>query len=247
MKQRLIGLLVVAGALLSIDAMAQGKVYVISEEGRRIYGSKLTANANGDLELTMRDGRAKQKFRKGNYKGAYIPIPQEVRKLQAAFSQGAFDHIDKNAEDAVKRYGYLGWGDMIMIIRAKVALDRGNPQEALEFLKRGRQYNLMHAALWRGTVAETYVDLEQYDKAEKWLDGLLKRVDDIGQAAALFNLKGEMRAKQGREKEAVLEYLKVVLLLDKQEAGTKYKQARDNVVKLLKEMNDSRYKEFEQM
>lgn len=247
MKSALYILSLFALTLLPTVVMAQDRPFVITEEGNRVNGTALEADRQGNLTLTLVDGRVKRRFRKGTYRAAYVPRPDIVRKLQAAFSQGEFDYIDQNAEAALQEYGYLGWGDMIMYIQAKVALDRQKPQQALEYLKRGQEYPGIHDELTQRALAETYVALEDYDKAGAIIDRALKGTDSQIMLTALFNLRGDMLAAQGRRKEAVLEYMKTVLLFDKGSVGRNYEQARDRMVDLMKGMNDLRYKEFENL
>lgn len=248
MKSALTTLSLVLLSILPATAFAQSRrPFVITEEGNRVYGSELTADRQGSLSLTIGEGRGTRRFKKGNYKAAYVPRPDEVRKLQAAFSKGEFKYIDENADKVLEQYGYLGWGDMIMYIRAKVALDRNKPQQALEYLKQGREYASIHKSLTARALAETYVALKDYGKAERQISTVLSETDKDSTLAAMFNLKGDLRAAQGRKKEAVLEYMKTVLLFDKQSAEKNYEQARENMVELMKDMNDRRYQNFENL
>lgn len=234
-------------SILPAAAFAQGKPFVITGEGNKVYGTELKADRQGNLSLSLEDGRVTRRFKKGTYKGAYVPRPSEVRKLQAAFSQGEFKHIDQNADDVLEEYGYLGWGDMIMYIRAKVALDRNKPQEALEYLKRSKEYPPMHDEYNARALAQAYVDLEDYDKAERQIDKVLDDAEKKTVMVEMFNLKGKLRAAQDRDKEAVLEYMKTVLLFDKKSVGDRYEQARKSMVELMKDMNDRRYQNFENL
>ncbi len=247
MKSTLTTLSFVLLSILPVAAFAQGRPFVITGEGNRVYGSELKADGQGNLTLTLGEGRVTRRFKKGNYKAAYVPRPTEVRKLQAAFSKGEFKYIDQNAADVLEEYGYLGWGDMIMYIQAKVALDRQKPQQALEYLRRSQDYPGIHDVLTARALAETYVALEDYDKAERQIEKVLNEVDNEATLAEMFNLKGEMRAAQDRKEEAVLEYMKTVLLFDKKTTGGKYEQAREKMVELMKDMNDRRHQKFENL
>ncbi len=248
MKSTLTTLSLVLLSLLPVTAFAQqGKPFVITEEGNRVYGSKLEADRQGNLTLNLEEGRVTRRFKKGRYRAAYVPRPKSVRNLQAAFTDGEFGYIDENADKILQQYGYLGWGDMIMYIRAKVALDRNKPEQALKHLKEGQEYPGIHKALTARALAETYVALEDFDKAERQIGRVLDETDKAGMLAAMFNLKGDLRAAQGREKEAVLEYMKTILLFDKKEAGDNFEQARKSMVELMKDMNDRRYQKFENL
>jgi predicted negative regulator of RcsB-dependent stress response len=235
---------------VSLTAFAQGKVYVITNEGHRVYGTGLQADRQGNLKLEIEEGKVTRPFQKGEYRAAYTPLPTAVRNLQAAFSKGEFDYIDKRAGEALEKYGYLGWGTMILYIRAKVALDRNEPQQALEYLKRANEYPAISQLriYWYQGMAETYVALQEYDDANRYIEQILKHVENPKMVAAMFNLKGDINAAQDKKREAALQYMKNVLLFDREEIGQNtYETAKNKLVELLREMNDARYREFENL
>jgi len=65
-------------------------------------------------------------------------------------------------------------------------------------------------------------------------------------AAFAFNLRGQIREAQGQKKEAVLEYLKTVLLFEgKGKIRRDREMARLKAIALMKELNDPRAAKIE--
>ena len=70
---------------------------------------------------------------------------------------------------------------------------------------------------------------------------------DNDTAAFAFNVRGQILNGQGKKKEAVLEYLKTLVLFKPGIAPRERQNARQQVVALLKEMNDARWQFFEKV
>ena len=69
------------------------------------------------------------------------------------------------------------------------------------------------------------------------------RTTDPKVAAFVFNARGELLQKEGKPKEAILQYLKTVLLFDKS-VGSVRQDAYKEVVGILEELKDNRAASF---
>lgn len=238
----------ILAALLAGVAQAQD-CYVINANGDRVRGRAITVTdaQRGDLLLQV-DDRVKMPFRRGRYRFAYVPKPREVEIFEKALAAGKYDGIIKNAAAVFAKYKFIGWGDYIAYMEGMSHLKNtpADPEAALTAFRRG----LPFAAKYKDELTRGFIlgllDTGRKDEATELLDKLI--VSAKGEDAAFaFNARGRILEDQGKKKEAVLEYLKTLLLFEPGTANEFREEARAKAVALLKSMNDGRYQRFESM
>ncbi len=241
---RIAGLAMMAG-LCSWCAVAQ-QCYVIDARGNKIAGSRLTADKDGNLSLQIEAGGPVTTFRVGNYQSAMSPKTREIQALEQLYAEGK---LDKVAEAAAKLYPqsqYLGWGGTVAYYEGMGLLDKGNASAALLVFDRGLGLKDAGAeALTKGKI-QTLLALQKTAEAQALLDKLAT-ASDPGIAIFTFNTRGKLLAAEGKKKEAVLQYLKSMLLFKPGTYPKERDEARKAVVALLRSMGDSRADDLEKM
>ena len=237
--------LALAAGLCSWCAVAQ-QCYVVDARGNKIPGSRLTADQNGNLSLQIEAGGPVTNFRVGNYQSAMSPKTRDIQSLEQLYAEGKLDNVTAAADKLYPQYQYLGWGGTISYYAGMALLDKGNAGAALLLFDRG--LGLKDAgteALTKGKI-QALLALKKTAEAQALLDKL-SISNDASIAAFTFNTRGKLLAAEGKKKEAVLQYLKTLLLF---KAGTLAKErdeARQAVVALLRSMGDPRADEFEKL
>lgn len=146
------------------------------------------------------------------------------------------------------KYKFVGWGDHVAYLEGMAYLKQETPDaaKALEAFQKGREFaGLYGDELMRGFILGL-LESGKRDQAAELLDRLVTSAAEED-AAFAFNTRGRILVEEGKRREAVLEYLKTLLLFEPGEAGDLRAEARQQVVSLLKDMNDARYKRFENM
>ncbi|MBR6076163.1 MAG: hypothetical protein IKP87_12740, partial [Victivallales bacterium] len=184
-------------------------------------------------------------FKAGAYKIAVIPKPKEIADLEKLANDEKYEELITAAPAVFDAYKYLGWADAVAALQCEAYLATGKPEKANETyqlaLKFPRENNLR---LQRVQLLDL-VGRKQYDAAEAEAKKLILSKDDA-LAAFAFNLRGQIREAQGQKKEAVLEYLKTVLLFEgKGKIRRDREMARQKAVALMKELNDPRAAKIE--
>jgi tetratricopeptide (TPR) repeat protein len=219
--------------------------YVVDKSGNRIRGDALVANEAGDLQLKI--GEAVRTFKAGTYRYGYVPKPRQVDLLEKAFEQQRYDMVKEKAPEIFEAYKHLGWGGLVAYFEGQACLAEGKAAEALQKFEAGERFAGPHADAVSKGKASAYLELGRDKEAAELLAKLKAAAgDDV--AAFAFLASGKLLQKDGRTKEAVLEYLKTVLLFAPG-AGfdVERRQAKEAAVALLKEMGDPRYEQIAQI
>ena len=235
------------GVLLADRALGQRKdCYVVNRAGAKVSGVAISAAADGTLVLEMEPGGPKQTFKPGSYRFAYVPKPKLVGELEKAYEAKKYDLVAQHGPGIFGKYKYLGWGDYVAYLEGMALLDSGKAERALDKFELARKTpGKRGAEVAKGRIM-ALVSLKRDDEAAAELEKL-SQADDEDIAAFAFNTRGQILSRQkGREKDAVLQYLKTLLLFEPGDATRERDEARKRVVALLKEMNDPRAKDFEQ-
>jgi predicted negative regulator of RcsB-dependent stress response len=124
-------------------------------------------------------------------------------------------------------------------------LGKNEPAKAAEVFALGMRYpgRSYRDDLARGQVT-AMIALGKVEEVKDSLDAMVRSTRDADAAMAL-NARGEILAKQGKSKEAVLEYLKTLLLFEDGKSVKPYRdEARKQVVALMRKMGDPKWKLF---
>lgn len=236
--------LLVAGTLAAAPAKS---CYVIDGRGQKHEGIELKVTSpNGDIELNV-DGRARLPFKAGSYRAAAIPKPDDVAALEKAYEEGRHADVAKEAGPLFDKYKFLGWGGGTAYLEGMSLLKTGKAQDALRSFAKAKGFEGdARDDLNRGVV-NAFLELKDTAKVQPMLAAMMtsSRKSD---AAFAFLSRGRILEDGGKNKEAVLEYLKVLLFFDD---GSSVREVREDAkaraVAVLKKMNDGRWKQIEAM
>jgi len=241
---RLTRIAALAAAFAALHAYAADKVcYVVRRSGDRVRGAALKADSDGTLKLQMAAGGPVQTFRRGSYLYAYVPKPKKVAALEKASEEGKHEIVLKYAGAVFEEYRFLGWGDYIAYLEAMSHIEAGDCARALKALERGQRYKARHEEELAKGLVTAYLGLKQYDKVKPILSKMMAS-GDTDMAAFGFNTRGDILAAEGQKKEAVLNYLKTLLLFKPGVARRERARAKQQAVALLKGMNDARWQDI---
>lgn len=219
---------------------------VVSNSGKKTFFSKITQDSSGNL--IVKSGNVSRKIKYGTYKYARVPLPSLVRKAAKALRYKKYDTAVSLFKKAYGEYRFLGWDAFCVYGSAQADMEMGKKKQAIDGLLRlkGAPSDPEKMPFYikaKRLLAQLYVDEAQFDKAKVVLKELGACNDD---AVAAFsnNLLAEILMKQGKRKDATLMYLRTALLFSKK--NTKERpEALANVVKILKEDKNNKYKIFE--
>lgn len=225
-------------------ARAADRPYVVERRGGEpIYGQRLTADATGNLRLTL-EGNATRSFSRGRYLYAWVPMPRELKGAEKASGAAAVQKLDQ----LFNQYKYLGWGGAAAYYKGSIEATMKKYADAEQSFKEGLRYEQGYSAQSRGWEAklkqgmiEALLAQKKFDTAEDYVRQL--RTTDPALAAYVFNTRGLLLKHQGKKREALLQYLKTVVVFDPS-IGTARQEAYREVVSLMREMKDPRAEEF---
>jgi len=223
----------------------------IQQKTKKIIAERVTSDTKGVLTYKVRSLKMQRKLKPSEYVYARIPAPTEVvsamRKLKAKKYRDASTALKKCHE----KYRFLGW-DIYCLYYAGVSLDKSGKKElAIKELEKIKEFpadprkkkNFYNAMKLLATL---YIDVKEYEKAEKTLSSI-GEADDAAIFAFVNNSRGDMLLKKGLPKDAVLMYLRTVMLCTKDNNKKERPEALAKVIKILKEENNNRHLDFEKM
>lgn len=246
MKQAM-RLLLATCLLVGLSAWAQKKeCFVVNAQGQKVMGETLTADRDGNLTLQVGGGGPTMSFRKGQYRSAGIPKPKDVGSLEQGIAEGKSDYVLKEAPAAFAKYQYLGWGAHICMLEGRAHLQKKAYPAAKQAFDRALALpDVSQTDALQGKI-EALIGLKQNDEALALVKQLIQSASP-DTAAAAFNARGQLLAAEGKKKEAVLEYLKTLLLFEPGRADAERAAAKKAAVALLKELGDLRAADIEKI
>lgn len=242
-----INLIAAVLALLVTPWVYAQKPFVMNAQGNKITGDKLTCDADGNLTLTLPGGGGSSTFKVGNYRSAWLPQPVEVKKLEDASAKGKADEVLAAAPATFKAYRFLGWGGRVSYFEGMAQYDKKAFALALQLFDRGLATKDDNAQddLNKGK-ALALMALKKGDEAAKVLDKLALAENDAT-AAFAFNARGRLYQEENKPRDAVLQYLRTLLLFKPGAVTKERDEARRAVVTILKATGDARAAEFEKL
>ncbi|MBR4673598.1 MAG: tetratricopeptide repeat protein [Victivallales bacterium] len=239
-------LLVVLIAFAALSTYAQ-KCYIVKADGSQQKAIDIKVkNANGDLNVLVKQGQQPILFSKNMYRYAVVPKPQQVEQLGNALLANKYDDVLAAAKQLFEAYKFLGWGDYIACCQAQAYLGKNNLDEANKALALAKRTPGPNKDDLIATEIKCLIKAGKYDKTDELLKNLMMSKDDTT-AAIAFNMRGEAYLAQGQKKQAVLEYLKTLLLFDKKKAQAERAYAKKQAVAIMKELKDPRVSKIEAM
>ena len=225
-----------------VSAAAKPECWVIDSRGKKHKGIHVQIkNPQGDLELIV-DGRVRLPFKAGSYRAAFVPKPKEVAQLEEQYKKEKYTAVVQQADALFNTYKFVGWGDGIAAMKGMSLLQLQRPKEALAAFAWGQRYpGRYRDVILRGTVL-AMLDMKTPEKAEPLLAKMITSSKPAN-AAFAFNARGRILEDAGKSKEAVLEYLIVLLFFKDNASVREYREeARTHAVALMKEMHDQRWR-----
>ena len=239
-------LLVVLIAFAALSTYAQ-KCYVVKADGSQLKAFDIKVKSpNGDLNVLVKQGQQPLLFSRNMYRFAVVPKPQQVEQLGAALLADKYDDVLAASKQLYEAYKFLGWGDYIACCQAQAYLGKNNFDEANKALALAKRTPGPNREDIIETEIKCLIKAQKYDKTEELLKNLMMSKDDTI-AAKAFNMRGEALLAQGQKKQAVLEYLKTLLLFDKKKAQAERAYAKKQAVAIMKELKDPRVGKIEAM
>lgn len=232
-------------AVCALKAAAATPCYVIDARGQKLDGIELkVTSSNGDIELNV-DGRVRLPFKAGGYKAAFIPKPDDVAALEKALEEGRHAEVIKGAGALFDKYKFLGWGGGVAYLEGMSLLKTGKPQDALRAFDKGKPFAGEAGDDLNRGVVNALLEMKDTAKVQPMLAAMMTSSRKTS-AAFAFLSRGRMLDDAGKSKEAVLEYLKVLLFFEDSSSLKEFREdARARAIALLKKMNDGRWKQVE--
>ncbi|MFA6816751.1 MAG: hypothetical protein WCS73_10715 [Lentisphaeria bacterium] len=212
--------------------------YVIKLDGHKIKGRAITADDNGNITLTIND-KMKMPFRYRKYRLAVIPKPDNVKRYEDLLEGEKYNDIIENYDKMMKHYKFVGWSYTIITTQTEALLKLNKLEEAKKVLRQASQYPGVELEKINNAMIRVYIADSNFDKAETILKQQISKGNEET-AMNAFLLRGEMAEKRGLKKEAVLEYLKVLILFNDKNNSSLRDQAKNKAVILLTQLKDPR-------
>lgn len=238
-------LLLAAG---SLSAQRRERPYVIfkTPTGPKKVECKAIAAAP-DGRITVLTDTARNVYGRANYIVAVIPRPDELDAFADLLDDEKFNEISRTAPALFDKYKFLGYADEIARIHCEALMELNRHDEARKVLEqaadcpRADEFNLASIRLM------LMVHDKKTAEVETQLAKLIQREDDALTAFA-YLMRGRICEATGKQKEAVLQYLKTFMSFeDKRKVRRFRKAAKASALKLMKELNDPLAASLEQM
>lgn len=233
----------IASSTLMVDAAS-----FIQTKSKKITADKITSDSKGNL--TYKSSGFSQKVKPNKYLYARIPMPKSIAKAYKSLKSKKYDAALKAFNTAYAKYRYLGW-NVYCIYYSGIALDRLKKTDAaIAKLNELKSMPLDSEKMERyleakKLLATLYIEKGDFPKAQNVLKELGNAKNS--EIAAFSNVKqGDILLKQGKKKDALLMYLRTVLLFTK--SNTKERpEAFRNTIEILKKEKNNKYLIFEKM
>ena len=206
---RLLAALVIGAIVVPVADAA----YVILPNGTRIDGTQIRAKSTGEIILTTAQGQ--QSFFKGQYTKAVADKPAEYDRALQLAGQKQFDEALKLLQGIVSQYAFLEYDNIARAKIAEIQTAKGDAVAAVaayDDLFRAdptlkNDANLAWA--WR----ESMLSAKQFDKLLPQLDEIIAKGERADAARAQI-MRGDVRLGQNQVENAVLDYLRTVVLFE---------------------------------
>lgn len=198
--------------LLFITICSADAAYVVTQSGRQINGSNISATADGSVTLTTATGQS-MTFRKGQYKQAAADKPRELMQAEKLLKEGCGDQAVPLLKKVKAEYRFLAWDQTAALLLANYYFEAGRFPEAatafqaLEELDAPAQTRCREALLKSGN-----------------MEAVLSMIgDDISSgsreaAARAYLMRGDLKAARGDRAGARRDWLKVATFFRAQKA-----------------------------
>jgi tetratricopeptide (TPR) repeat protein len=232
--------------LLLVPSYAAAKDWqVVRKNGQKIEATKVTVDASGTLTVVPEGGgNVTMTLKWGDYISVRSPEAPPLAEVRKLFEARQYAKVPAAAEKLFPMYRYLGWADELSQYWALSLLAQKDADGAAKVLDDGLRFTLVpedRAKLFKAQI-EVLMAQGKFDQAQKVLGELSAK--DPEAMAYQWNITGRLLgAQEGKEREAILQHLKVVLMFP--EAGEVRRSSYAQAIALLKKLGDKRAAELE--
>ncbi|MBR0458522.1 MAG: tetratricopeptide repeat protein [Victivallales bacterium] len=231
----------VAVLAMSTGALfAQKSSYIVERNGnQKKVASLRLMNDKGDLYVRMQAGGEEEMVPRVSLRYAVVARPDVIDQLGKLLEEKKYEQAIEVGSKVYQEYKFLGWGDYAASVKAEAYLAQGKVDAAKAAVAEARQApggnmdSVHHASIL------IQLHEKQYDQVEATLKQLMASKEEKT-AIFVFNTRGDLRYAQGQKREAVLEYLKSLLLFEGKKYSKERDYARSRAVAVMNELNDPR-------
>jgi len=228
--------------------VAAEKPFIQKTRSKKIHADKITADSKGVLTYTAKG--FSQKIKPGDYLYARVPKPKAVFSAFSKLRSKKYAKAVNAFEKAYKNYRYLGW-DVYCIYYGALALDKDGKKDKaiarLNLIKKTPEDDtkLPKYMEAKKLLADLYIEGSKFNEAQEVLKVLATAKSPA--IAAFANVKyGDILLKKAQRKDALLMYLRTVLLFDKSNKKER-PEALKKTIEILKGDRNNKYLVFEKI
>ena len=194
---------------------ARGAAYVELPDGTRVEGSAIRARPDGEIILTTPLGV--RNFAPGRYRRAVAPMPAEFDRARRLLGDRQFDEALPLLAQVVREYRFLEWDLRAQRFIARIHATREQFSEAVQAYER-----LFEMSDRKDEASEVRWGYKQALVRDRRFDTVMPLIEEhirAGEredAARAQILRGDLRLAQGNQEEALLDYLRTVILFEGQ-------------------------------
>ncbi len=226
-------------AMTTSAIFAQKNNYLVDRSGnQKKVASIRLMNDKGDLYVRMQAGGEEEMIPRVSIAYAVVAKPDVIDQLAKLLEEKKYEQIIEAAPKVYQQYKFLGWGDFAAAVQSEAHLAQGNVDAAKAAVAEARKAP-------GGNIESVYhaniliqLHEKQFDQVEATLKQLMAKDDKY--AVFVFNTRGDLRYAQGMKREAVLEYLKPLLLFEGKKYSKERDYARSRAVAIMNELKDPR-------
>ena len=201
-----------AGALAAIEASAAP--YVVLMNGTTNVGVSITRKLDQSVVLTLEGGKVFT-YAKDQVKAAVADMPPEYTKAVQALSAGKPDEAIALCEGVISNLRGLHWDNQARRIIAYANKSKNKFGEAVTAIETAFRESpeLKSDEKFMGDYCTMLIAAGQYEKVGTELDKLVAS-GSRPMAARAQVLRGDMRVAQGLADQAILDYMRTVILFE---------------------------------
>lgn len=234
---------------LGIFLKAEPGVVIMKKDDKQVKCEILSVDNTGTIEYEV--DKFKTKVKAKDYAWARVKAPANFEKSEKLAQAGKYKEALPGFDEMLNsKYKYLGFELPSLYWKAFCMDKLTKEDEAIQILEQLQKYELADKSLEnylddsKKLLSAIYIRQNKFDQALPVLTTLGNSSND-NLSAFSFNSGGEILKKQNKKKEAVLMYMRTVLLYPV--SNPERKESLKNIVALLKELNDNRAAKFEEI
>jgi TolA-binding protein len=226
-----------AAAVLALAATVPAATLRL-KDGRRVEGTNLRVNANGDFVITM--GSGQRTYPAAQVQEAMADRPAAYDQAVSLWQAGKVDDALNLLGRVADQYRLLGWDDQANYDAARIHAAQGDYEEAEESFNRVSARFRQRPEV-RLSQAQAQIETGSYAEAERALDVLLRSAGRE-QAARAQVLRGDLKTKRRQLQPAVEDYLRAAILFG--DVRSVQPEALYKAGQVLEELRDPRAKDM---